>query len=59
MFVPQTGSPTTSQPEHFLHTWIGGVSFGPRRPKAVEIDIAVGRAQRAWANTSAFDVHYR
>jgi hypothetical protein len=49
----------TPLPEHFLHIWIGGVSFGPRGPRAEEIDVAVGRAQRAWANTSAFDVHYR
>lgn len=47
------------QPDHFLHTWLGGVAFAPRRPAADEITVAVERAQRAWRGSGAFDVSYR
>jgi hypothetical protein len=49
----------TPQPRHFLHTWIGGVSFAPRRPTAAEIEVAVKRAQHAWRGMEPFDLGYR
>jgi 2'-5' RNA ligase len=48
----------TPQPAHFLHIGIAGVSIGPRSPAPNEINIAVERAQRAWASTNSFDVTY-
>jgi len=46
-------------PDHFLHTWIGGVALAPRRPTREAIDVAVGRAQRAWAGAESYEVSYR
>jgi hypothetical protein len=48
----------TPQPDHFLHTGLGGVSLGPRRPTPEEIRAALEQAERAWASTEAFDVAY-
>jgi hypothetical protein len=49
----------TPVPDHFLHTWIGGVAFAARRPTRDEIAVAVERARRAWVGVESFEVSYR
>lgn len=48
----------TPQPDHFLHTWLGGVALAPRRPTRDEIGFALERAERAWATADGFNVSY-
>lgn len=46
------------QPEHFLHTWLGGGAFLRRRPTAHEVASAVQQAERSWKSASVFGVTY-
>ena len=49
----------TPQPDHFLHTWLGGVALAPQLPSPGEIEIALERAERAWEGFPSFDISYK